>query len=71
MSVAFNDIAIWRELLRSIDDLSDYVAMDDAYTKFQNSRKTNHSFVINILAQALYELFSAEDGKKDNAIPVL
>ncbi len=26
-------------------------------------RKSNHSFVVNILAQALYELFAANDGQ--------
>ena len=63
MSVAFNDVAIWRDQLQSIPDLTDYRALDDAYTLFQNKRKLNHSFVVNVLAQALYELFSADDGK--------
>ena len=62
MSVAFNDIYIWRELFRNIPDLSDYRRVDDAYICFQNRRKKTHSFVVNILAQALYELFSAQDG---------
>jgi hypothetical protein len=30
---------------------------------FHLRRKNNHSFVVNILAQALYELFAANDGK--------
>ena len=63
MSVAFNDVAIWRDQLQTIPDLTDYRALDDAYTLFQNKRKLNHSFVVNVLAQALYELFSADDGK--------
>jgi len=61
MSVAFNDVAIWRDLLQSIPDLRDYRQLDDAYTVFQNKRKLSHSFVVNVLAQALYELFSADD----------
>lgn len=63
MSVAFSDVAIWRELINNITDLTDYRKFDRAYTVFQNKRKLNHSFVVNILAQALYELFSADDGK--------
>lgn len=63
MSVAFNDVAIWRDLLQSIPDLRDYRQLDDAYTVFQNKRKLSHSFVVNVLAQALYELFSADDGE--------
>lgn len=30
---------------------------------FYWSRKKSHSFVVNVLAQALYELFAATDGK--------
>ena len=62
MSVAFNDILIWRQLLRDIPDLTDYTSLDNACSLFQNRRKKTHSFVVNILAQALYELFSAKDG---------
>lgn len=63
MSVAFSDVAIWRDLLRDIPDLTNYRLIDESYTTFQNKRKMNHSFVVNVLAQALYELFSADDGK--------
>ncbi|XP_067932592.1 squalene monooxygenase-like [Watersipora subatra] len=61
MSVALNDIYLWRGLLQQIPDLSDYQQMDAAHALFQNRRKKTHSFVVNILAQALYELFSASD----------
>jgi len=30
---------------------------------FYWARKNSHSFVVNVLAQALYELFAATDGK--------
>ena len=68
MSVAFNDVAIWRDQLQSIPDLTDYRALDDAYTLFQNKRKLNHSFVVNVLAQALYELFSADDEDEEDVV---
>ncbi|KAF6029863.1 SQLE [Bugula neritina] len=61
MSVAFNDIYIWRELFKEISDLTNYQQVEEAYSRFQNRRKMTHSFVVNILAQALYELFSAND----------
>lgn len=64
MSVAFNDAYIWRELLLDIPNLTDYECVDRACSIFQNRRKRSHSFVVNVLAQALYELFSADDGKR-------
>ena len=38
--------------------------MREALRTFQIQRKKNHSFVVNILAQALYALFAASDGNK-------
>ncbi|KAF4075994.1 hypothetical protein AMELA_G00225250 [Ameiurus melas] len=61
MSVVLNDVRIWRELLRSIPDLYDDNAMLQAKKKFYWERKSSHSFVVNVLAQALYELFAATD----------
>uniref|UniRef100_A0A1A8PMP5 Squalene monooxygenase n=4 Tax=Nothobranchius TaxID=28779 RepID=A0A1A8PMP5_9TELE len=61
MSVALNDICIWRCLLRKIPDLNDDVALLQAKRNFYWKRKSSHSFVVNVLAQALYELFSASD----------
>ncbi|XP_072317369.1 squalene monooxygenase [Eucyclogobius newberryi] len=61
MSVALNDVRIWRELLRKIPDLYDDRAMLQAKKTFHWKRKSSHSFVVNILAQALYELFAATD----------
>ncbi|XP_010738385.3 squalene monooxygenase [Larimichthys crocea] len=61
MSVALNDVRIWRNLLQNIPDLYDDGAMLQAKKKFHWERKSSHSFVVNVLAQALYELFSATD----------
>ncbi|XP_074540196.1 squalene monooxygenase [Halichoeres trimaculatus] len=61
MSVALNDICIWRTLLNNISDLHNDVEMLQAKKKFHWERKSSHSFVVNVLAQALYELFAATD----------
>nr|XP_046255682.1 squalene monooxygenase [Scatophagus argus] len=61
MSVALNDVSIWRSLLKNIPDLYDNRAMLQAKKKFHWERKSSHSFVVNVLAQALYELFAATD----------
>ncbi|XP_062841257.1 squalene monooxygenase [Trichomycterus rosablanca] len=61
MSVVLNDVRIWRSLLRNIPDLYDDNAMLKAKKKFYWERKSSHSFVVNVLAQALYELFAATD----------
>ncbi|XP_062386132.1 squalene monooxygenase-like [Sardina pilchardus] len=61
MSVALNDLRIWRGLLRDIPDLHDTIALIQAKKKFHWERKASHSFVVNILAEALYELFAATD----------
>ncbi|XP_016071566.1 PREDICTED: squalene monooxygenase isoform X1 [Miniopterus natalensis] len=61
MSVAFKDIKLWRKLLKGIPDLYDDAAIFQAKKSFYWSRKVSHSFVVNILAQALYQLFSATD----------
>ncbi|KAB5532981.1 hypothetical protein PHYPO_G00126300 [Pangasianodon hypophthalmus] len=61
MSVVLNDVRIWRELLSNLPDLYDDNAMLQAKKKFYWKRKSSHSFVVNVLAQALYELFAATD----------
>ncbi|XP_055284457.1 squalene monooxygenase-like [Moschus berezovskii] len=61
MSVVFNDIKLWRKLLKGIPDLYDDAALFQAKKSFYWTRKRSHSFVVNVLAQALYELFSATD----------
>ncbi|KAM4579799.1 squalene monooxygenase isoform 1-T1 [Odontesthes bonariensis] len=61
MSVALNDVRIWRSLLKNIPDLYDDKHLLQAKKKFHWERKSSHSFVVNVLAQALYELFAATD----------
>ncbi|XP_027872044.1 squalene monooxygenase [Xiphophorus couchianus] len=61
MSVALNDVCIWRVLLRNVPDLYDDAALLQAKKRFHWERKSSHSFVVNVLAQALYELFAATD----------
>uniref|UniRef100_A0A8C5V7G0 Squalene monooxygenase n=1 Tax=Microcebus murinus TaxID=30608 RepID=A0A8C5V7G0_MICMU len=61
MTVAFKDVKLWRKLLKGIPDLYDDAAVFQAKKSFYWTRKTSHSFVVNILAQALYELFSGTD----------
>ncbi|XP_006879360.1 PREDICTED: squalene monooxygenase [Elephantulus edwardii] len=61
MTVAFNDVKLWHHLLKGIPDLYDDAAVLQAKKTFYWTRKKSHSFVVNVLAQALYELFSATD----------
>ncbi|XP_022089762.1 squalene monooxygenase-like, partial [Acanthaster planci] len=61
MSVALNDVRIWRELLKGIPDLDDHDKIIQSMRTFHWLRKNSHSFVVNVLAQALYELFAATD----------
>jgi len=62
MTVALNDVIMIRELLRGTDDLRDYGAMLRASRTFYLRRKFSHSFTVNVLSVALYELFAANDG---------
>ncbi|XP_004838026.1 squalene monooxygenase isoform X1 [Heterocephalus glaber] len=61
MTVALKDVKLWRKLLTGIPDLYDDAAVLQAKKSFYWTRKNSHSFVVNVLAQALYELFSARD----------
>ncbi|XP_043930154.1 squalene monooxygenase [Protopterus annectens] len=61
MSVVLNDVKIWRRLLQNIPDVYDDQAILQAKKEFYWERKKTHSFVVNVLAQALYELFAATD----------
>ncbi|KAI2653092.1 Squalene monooxygenase [Labeo rohita] len=63
MSVALSDVRIWRSLLQNIPDLSDNTPLLQAKKKFHWERKSSHSFVVDVLAQALHELFASQDGK--------
>lgn len=61
MSVVLNDVKIWRDLLQDLPDLSEHSQVLKAKQQFYWSRRKSHSFVVNVLAQALYELFAATD----------
>ncbi|XP_071510878.1 squalene monooxygenase-like [Diadema antillarum] len=61
MSVALNDVKIWRELFKTIPNLGDDEVVAKALSHFHWQRKSSHAFVVNVLAQALYELFAATD----------
>ncbi|XP_039534687.1 squalene monooxygenase [Pimephales promelas] len=52
---------IWRSLLQNVPDLSDNAALLQAKKKFHWERKVSHSFVVDVLAQALHELFASKD----------
>lgn len=62
MTVAFNDVVLLSDLLspEKIPDLTDTKAVQQAMRTFHWRRK-NLTSVINILAQALYSLFAADD----------
>uniref|UniRef100_A0A8C4PYG7 Squalene monooxygenase n=1 Tax=Eptatretus burgeri TaxID=7764 RepID=A0A8C4PYG7_EPTBU len=61
MSVALNDVHIWHELMLGLPNLTNEKALQRAKRQFYQRRRKSHSFVVNVLAQALYELFAAND----------
>lgn len=63
MTVALSDTLMWRQQLQSVNNLSDHSQIMQLQQQFLWKRKRSHSFVVNVLAQALYALFSASDGK--------
>ena len=63
MTVALNDVAMCQNLFTQIPDLADNDRVLKATKSLYLHRKNHHSFVVNVLAQALYELFAADDGK--------
>lgn len=62
MTVALNDVVLLSELLspQQIPNLGDVAAVQQAMRDFHWKRK-NLSSIVNILAQALYSLFAAND----------
>ncbi|KAK6336277.1 Squalene epoxidase [Orbilia brochopaga] len=60
MTVAFNDVVLVRDLLADVDDLADTEMVLDKMAEFHYRRRCLTS-VVNILAQALYALFAADD----------
>lgn len=63
MTVALMDTLIWKDQLQSVPDLKEYSNVVSLQKRFLWKRKLSHSFVVNVLAQALYALFSAADSK--------
>jgi squalene monooxygenase len=63
MTVAFNDVVIARDLFCDIPDFADHSAVQHAIAQLYSIRRSNHSFVVNVLSMALYELFAASDGE--------
>ncbi|TRY74384.1 hypothetical protein DNTS_032064 [Danionella cerebrum] len=61
MSVALCDVLIWRSLLQNIPDLNDQAALMQAKKCFFRRRRASHSFVVDVLAQALHQLFASRD----------
>eukprot|EP01095_Lingulamoeba_sp_RSL-Kostka_P012983 TRINITY_DN5255_c0_g3_i1.p1 TRINITY_DN5255_c0_g3~~TRINITY_DN5255_c0_g3_i1.p1 ORF type:complete len:637 (-),score=211.54 TRINITY_DN5255_c0_g3_i1:18-1928(-) len=60
MTVGFADVVIFRDILAQFDDLSDQGMIQDSFDAFYAKRGI-HSVSINVLAQALYEVFSNYD----------
>ncbi len=63
MTVALSDAVMWRQQLQTVCTLTDHSKILQLQQQFLWKRKKSHSFVVNVLAQALYALFSASDGK--------
>ncbi|XP_061462485.1 squalene monooxygenase-like isoform X1 [Rhineura floridana] len=61
MTVVLNDIKIWRHLLQAIPGLYEDSALLQAKKSFYWTRRKSHSFVVNVAAQVLYEIFAATD----------
>ncbi|KAG0147013.1 hypothetical protein CROQUDRAFT_656668 [Cronartium quercuum f. sp. fusiforme G11] len=62
MTVALLDVLALRDLLGPLTDLSDTEAVAECVRKWHVSRKQT-STCVNVLAQALYQLFSADDDR--------
>ncbi|KAL1943664.1 hypothetical protein VTO73DRAFT_4109 [Trametes versicolor] len=60
MMVAFNDVALLRDMLLDVKDLADWKEISHLLHKWHWARKPLAS-TVNILSVALYDLFSAHD----------
>jgi squalene monooxygenase len=68
-TVIFADILILRDQFKNID-FKNYGAVQEAFHIFQHKRKSTAA-TINILANALYAIFSAQEGMEDMKNAVL
>ena len=62
MTVALNDVILWRRELRGIPDLRDYNAVLKAQRVFIRHRK-KYSFVTNIYSVLMFGTFTPQDGE--------
>ena len=69
--MALKDVLMWREMLHEVPDLGNRERVMECLQKFAVKRKATHSFAVNVLAQALYELFAATDGESVQGVCVL
>lgn len=63
MTVGLSDVKMARHLFSRIGDFAEHKLVVRAVRGLYLRRKHQHSFVVNVLAQALYELFAADDGR--------
>lgn len=56
--MALCDVVLLRDLLRRVKNLDDFANVDEALETFHYQRG-QHAMTINVLAQALYALYSA------------
>jgi len=59
MTVAFNDVVILRDLLNTVEDLTDWSDIQSILHSWHWKRKPLSS-TVNILSVALYDLFGAD-----------
>ena len=62
MTVAFNDVVIFRDLYADLPSFANLDYVMATARKFYARRRTQQSFVVNVMSMALYRLFAADDG---------
>eukprot|EP00163_Fabomonas_tropica_P014702 TRINITY_DN2674_c0_g1_i1.p1 TRINITY_DN2674_c0_g1~~TRINITY_DN2674_c0_g1_i1.p1 ORF type:complete len:487 (-),score=114.76 TRINITY_DN2674_c0_g1_i1:126-1586(-) len=67
MTVAFTDVCLMNKMLKDVEDFSDYQAIEKVKARFYSARKESTS-TVNILASALYEVFSSKPGDRAGAL---
>ncbi|KAI3384980.1 hypothetical protein SNEBB_005156 [Seison nebaliae] len=61
MSVAFSDVYHLSKKLKEIDNFSQYQQLRRIKLEWLKERCSSHSFVVNVLANAIYDLFAAHN----------
>ena len=62
MTVAFNDVVLFRDLFADLSTFDDLNIVQSRARIFYSKRRIQQSFVVNVMSLALYQLFSADDG---------